>query len=644
MSDNINILFYYSGLHNSDHPWAGTSVSIIKLAQKLSELYPNIISVLTGDFVKEIEIYDNCLILPFPETIDGLSVFINRYDIVFIATDIHKNFSKITKPKNQVWLLHQHCWDLTSITREYFKVIDAVLALSEKHKASLIKNGVNPKIIRVVQNSIDVNNFYPDISTRLKHSIMFSGAIVKHKGVHILLDAFVKVREKYPNSELHLYGSSKMWREDGVYEEQLKQKNLSGVVFHGEIENAQMPQMYRKHDIICLPSEIESCGLVIIEAQACGCIPVVHNSGGTSEILQDGITGFLYSPNNSYVLASTICQALSEIEKDPKIRERSVNFAHENFSLDKEAARLGKALQVLCEQDQQPLDVAKNTELFNTPVLFLIFNRPDITQRVFNEIKKIKPKQLFVAADGPRNKDEIEKCNITRKIIEQVDWDCNLKLLFRDKNLGCKEAVSSAITWFFGLVDKGIVLEDDCLPNLSFFQYCEELLNKYNDNPRIGLISGDNFQNGNVRSPYSYYYSKYIHVWGWASWKRVWNLYDPMLKDWSIIKNTNWHNELFDEQELKYWTDTLNSVYEGKINTWDYQFNYLLWKYNMLSILPSVNSISNIGFGSESTHTNKINNRMSNIKRQQMIFPLNHPLVIKRNVEADIYTKSHGIV
>jgi len=165
---------------------------------------------------------------------------------------------------------------------------------------------------------------------------------------------------------------------------------------------------------------------------------------------------------------------------------------------------------------------------FNTPILFLVFNRPNTTQRVFNVIRQVKPKQLFVAADGPRRDkgaDE-EKCEATREIVKQIDWDCEVKTLFREENLGCGKAVSSAITWFFENVEEGIILEDDCLPNLDFFGYCEELLDRYRDNREVMFIGGDNFQKGKKWGDASYYFSAYNHVWGWATWKRTWDIYD----------------------------------------------------------------------------------------------------------------------
>ena len=174
-----------------------------------------------------------------------------------------------------------------------------------------------------------------------------------------------------------------------------------------------------------------------------------------------------------------------------------------------------------------------------TPILFLIFNRLDTTRRVFEEIRKQKPRQLFVASDGPRvNKDgEREIVEKTRKLVlDNIDWECEVKTLFRGENLGCKIAVSSAIDWFFENIEEGIILEDDCLPAQSFFGYCEELLEKFREDGRISVISGDNFQFGWRNTSDSYYFSKNCHIWGWATWRRAWERYDVEMKTYPNFK------------------------------------------------------------------------------------------------------------
>lgn len=274
-----------------------------------------------------------------------------------------------------------------------------------------------------------------------------------------------------------------------------------------------------------------------------------------------------------------------------------------------------------------------------TPVLFLIFNRPDATQKVFNAIKRAKPKQLYVVADGPRKdkEGEKEKCEQARKIIEQVDWNCEVKTLFRDKNLGCKIAARSAIDWFFENVEEGIILEDDCLPSQSFFWFCQELLRKYRNDTRIMMISGDNYQFGRKKSEGSYYFSKYALLWGWATWRRAWRYYDVGMKSFEKFKTESQIKNIFrTKQQQKYWMDAFQKVYDNKIDTWDYQWVYACCINNGLCILPNDNLISNIGFGLHSTHTPDENSIFSKMKTKD-ITEIIHPEFVLVDQEVDLF-------
>lgn len=278
----------------------------------------------------------------------------------------------------------------------------------------------------------------------------------------------------------------------------------------------------------------------------------------------------------------------------------------------------------------------------STPVLFLIFNRPDTTQQVFNEIRKAKPKELFVAADGPRegNPTDERLCLEARNIIRQVDWECNVHTLFREKNHGCKVAISSAIDWFFSEVEEGIILEDDCVPDQSFFPFCQELLEYYRDDERIMMITGDNFQFGKKRTEYSYYFSRYFHIWGWATWRRAWRYYDRDMKIWPEIQRGNWLFDILkDKKVVKYWENIFNETYHGRINTWDYQWVFSCWIQNGLSIIPNNNLVMNIGFGDRSTHT-KEDSRFSKMIIQEICFPIVHPPFIIRDDFSDTQTES----
>jgi len=274
-----------------------------------------------------------------------------------------------------------------------------------------------------------------------------------------------------------------------------------------------------------------------------------------------------------------------------------------------------------------------------SPVLLIIFNRPDTTSRVFERIREAQPRQLYIAADGPRSNvpADVDLCNKTRQIAELVDWDCEVHRLFRDSNLGCKKGVSSAIDWFFDHVDSGIILEDDCLADISFFRYCTELLEYYKSDERIGIISGDLFVDTSDIAE-SYYFSNFSHTWGWATWRRVWKKFDLNMKTWPKDRETDLVlRKTHDKYYAEKWKNIFQNTYMGKFDTWDYQVVYMLWKQNQLSISPKVNLVSNIGFGPQSTHTRDSNSKFSCIPAKEISFPLSHPKSVYSNIEKDRY-------
>ncbi|MCA2940318.1 MAG: glycosyltransferase family 2 protein [Microcystis sp. M113S1] len=276
-----------------------------------------------------------------------------------------------------------------------------------------------------------------------------------------------------------------------------------------------------------------------------------------------------------------------------------------------------------------------------TPIAFLIFNRPDTTARVFEAIRQAKPPKLLVVADGlrPDRADDIEKCKAARAIIDGVDWDCEVLTNYSDVNLGCKSRVSSGLNWVFDTVEEAIILEDDCLPHPSFFQFCEELLEYYRHDQRIMVISGDNFQFGRKRTEYSYYFSRYNHIWGWASWRRAWQYYDLKMKLWQEISDGSWLESILGEtQAVKYWTKIFQTAYDNKVDSWDYGWTFACWIQNGLTILPNVNLVSNIGFGADATHTSRAIQSVVNNPVREMSFPLQHPPFITRHFEADRFT------
>jgi hypothetical protein len=278
-------------------------------------------------------------------------------------------------------------------------------------------------------------------------------------------------------------------------------------------------------------------------------------------------------------------------------------------------------------------------ELFTTPILFMIFNRPDTTERVFQQIRAIKPKYLFVSADGPRlqKAGEAERCTQARAIIKQVDWDCELKTKFSEKNQGCKVSVSSAITWFFENVEEGIILEDDCLPDLSFFKFCQELLERYRNDQRIMHISGNNFQDGRRKGTGSYYASSLNHVWGWATWKRAWKKYDVTMAGYADDQDRFF--KMFPDATIRnYWQKNFDLVYTNRKDTWDVQWQYTMFLHRGLALHPNVNLVSNIGFQTGATHTIDDFDPMANRKSERIEDMLQHPKILEPDTDADRYT------
>ena len=282
---------------------------------------------------------------------------------------------------------------------------------------------------------------------------------------------------------------------------------------------------------------------------------------------------------------------------------------------------------------------------FATPILFLIYNRPEITKTTFAQIRRIKPEKLFIAADGPKEnkKSDNLNCLAARNIIRQIDWKCGLKTLFRETNLGCRLAVGSAIDWFFNNVDEGIIIEDDCLPDISFFDFCENLLKLYKNNERIMMISGVNFQDGKIRGDGSYYFSKYCHIWGWATWKRAWTHYDVNMESFPLFLAEKKIKTIFAGKEMRdYWLDIFSAAYENKINTRDYQWVYAVLNNGGLNIIPNCNLVTNIGFGKKATFTTNASDIFANVKINKM-GEIIHPHLIGQNTQADEYTfyKNH---
>jgi hypothetical protein len=287
--------------------------------------------------------------------------------------------------------------------------------------------------------------------------------------------------------------------------------------------------------------------------------------------------------------------------------------------------------------------------MHNTPILFIIFNRPGTTQQVFNAIKKAQPTRLYIAADAPRNmnNDDKEKCRQTREITEDINWPCQVHRLYQDVNLGCYMGPRTAFDWFFAHEEEGIILEDDCVPHPNFFLFATVMLNRYRENTKIISINGSNL-GFDLNSGESYTYSKYMNMWGWATWRNRAQSVDYKLLAWQQVKYPIWylHKHMrqylfdFDLNWYNYWQQKFDwTVSKEKITWWDWQWIFHQIKNNQLSIVPSKNLVSNIGFDDNATHTHEKNNPAANIPTEPITYPLVHPTKLKPNSSYEEHMK-----
>jgi len=281
--------------------------------------------------------------------------------------------------------------------------------------------------------------------------------------------------------------------------------------------------------------------------------------------------------------------------------------------------------------------------MFKTPILLISWQRPDKTLMVLKKIQQVKPLKIYLACDGVNLKDKgnRKKVEKTREILNNfINWECEIKKLYSDKNLGCKKGVSKAISWFFSNEEEGIILEDDCIPHVDFFHFSSLLLEKYRNDTRIWSISAHNQQEGIKNGIGSYYFSRYSHCWGWATWRRCWKEYDNDIKKWPEIKKNKILSNVFDnKRQYKYWEKIFDNIYyKSEPNTWDYQWSYICFLNSGLTIIPNINLINNIGFDNEATHTVKGQPKTNNLElkmKKSGIFPLSHPPQIIRSKSAD---------
>lgn len=277
----------------------------------------------------------------------------------------------------------------------------------------------------------------------------------------------------------------------------------------------------------------------------------------------------------------------------------------------------------------------------NVPIVLIVFNRPEKALRMFRSIARVKPTRLFVIADGPRryNEDDIEKCAATRAIFDNIDWDCKLTKNYSKVNLGCGIRISTGITWVFEQVDRAIIIEDDCLPHPTFFRFCEELLEKYESDERIMHIAGRKACAKLPETNYDYYFSHELNCWGWATWARAWKHFDMGIRTWSRLRNTPWLQEFIGHRKMVHFVnDLFDRAYASRRQPtyWGPQWTYSVWSQNGLSIRPTINLVKYLGFEDHRGNGFWARPQDYDFPVEAMRFPMEHPLSIKRNTEADL--------
>ena len=280
-----------------------------------------------------------------------------------------------------------------------------------------------------------------------------------------------------------------------------------------------------------------------------------------------------------------------------------------------------------------------------TPVALLIHRRPDTTSRVLESIREARPPRLLVIADGAREgvPDEAELCRETRGVIETVDWDCEVDTNYSDENLGMKDRTESGLDWVFSKVEEVIFLEDDTLPDPTFFPFCDELLERYRSDERVMSVSGNNFQFDRLASTDSYFFSRHSLTWGWATWRDAWAHRDPEMSAWPELRDRGWLREILSERyAVEYWSHVLEKTYRDR-DTWDRAWQLACWLRGGLHAIPNCNLVSNIGFREDATSTrSEAEPLVGNLPTEPMGFPLRHPAEVSRQAEAD--TELNGVL
>ncbi len=258
---------------------------------------------------------------------------------------------------------------------------------------------------------------------------------------------------------------------------------------------------------------------------------------------------------------------------------------------------------------------------FPVPILILAWKRPEKLKKLLSQLKKARPRKLYISIDGP---DKTDLCK--RKVLESkavvddlIDWPCEVNKKYENFNLGCKKGISKGISWLFNFENQGIILEEDCIPDVSFLKFAEEMLNKYRNKKNIFTITGDCFIKNIHKKNQSYFYSKYSHCWGWATWKDRWQIFDKNIKFWPKLKKSyQWKILHPDIIERLYWNKIMDKVYNNKIDSWAYPWSACIWKNNGLTVTPMLNLVTNIGVDSEGTNFKDKSSLLANLPKYEL--------------------------
>jgi hypothetical protein len=277
--------------------------------------------------------------------------------------------------------------------------------------------------------------------------------------------------------------------------------------------------------------------------------------------------------------------------------------------------------------------------VLDTAVVLLIFNRPQLTERVFQEVASARPARLLVVGDGPRpdHPEDERLVREARAVIERVDWPCEVSTCYADANLGCGRRVASGLDWAFSLVEEAIILEDDCVPDPTFFPFCNELLSRFRDDERVQMISGCNVVEQHSFAPESYCFSRGYLIWGWATWARAWRHYDYAMRAWPYLRTTGWlRDHLRGSDGAEIVQLLFDETYAGRIRQWDFQWVLSGWLRDAVAVVPRVNLVTNIGHGAAGTHQRDPTHPLARLRTTPMAFPLRHPQELSVLEERDL--------